>query len=334
MIEGHGDDLYLYKGKVRCNFSSNILGNVDHSGLMEWLAGQPGLLSSYPEPSPESVERRLEEIHGLPCGTVLVTPGVTSAIYMIAGFFRGLRSYIEKPTFREYEDACRMFGHIFTQPCDADLTWVCTPCNPSGVAVGGGEEKEMFKKKIRDSKSVYVVDAAYSDYSVKSIMAPAEALELENVLLLKSFTKRFSVPGLRLGYVVGAESVISDLKATSYPWSVGGMEIAAAHYLMDRRERYEIDAHGLNAEARRVAGELEKMGLRTSRTDCNFFLATLPCGTAASLKAWLVEKYGLLIRDAWNMTGNPADLRIAVQTPDENTLLISAIKEWLSLFRF
>ena len=50
MIEGHGDDVFRYDGKVRVNFSTNIHQSVDHSGLMSHLASCPGLLSNYPEP--------------------------------------------------------------------------------------------------------------------------------------------------------------------------------------------------------------------------------------------------------------------------------------------
>ena len=83
MIEGHGDDLHRYAGRVRYNFSSNILQTVDHTGLMSMLASRPELISGYPEPAPLSLERRLDSELGLPYGSTMVTAGATDAIYMM-----------------------------------------------------------------------------------------------------------------------------------------------------------------------------------------------------------------------------------------------------------
>lgn len=322
MIEGHGDDLYLYRGKVRHNFSSNILQNVDHTALAAWLGSQPGLLTSYPDPAPEVVERKLESIHGLPRGTVMVTAGATDAIYMIARRYGGMKSYIFRPTFSEYGDACRMYGHVFTALGEADLVWLCNPNNPDGC----------YRDRLPEVKpgAVTVVDAAYSDYSVRPTLTPSECVSRGDVLMLSSLTKRFSVPGLRVGYVVGHPGLIAPLKELRMPWSVCGMSIAASMRLLDRMDEYPIDAAGLHDEALRIAAALRGMGFAVSDTVCNFFLATLPAGSSSELKNWLVERHGLLIRDASNMTGNPADIRIAAQTRHENDLLINAISQWIS----
>ena len=101
MIEGHGDDVFRYNGKVRVNFSTNIHQSVDHSGLMSHLASCPGLLSNYPEPEPFSVEKKLSEIYGIPIDNILVTNGATEAIYLIARKKQGSKSAIVVPTFRE-----------------------------------------------------------------------------------------------------------------------------------------------------------------------------------------------------------------------------------------
>ena len=67
-------------------------------------------------------------------------------------------------------------------------------------------------------------------------------------------------------------------------------------------------------------------------TDCNFLLARLPHKTASDLKDWMVENYGILIRDASNFEGlTPSHFRIAAQSPAENDVFIKAIKEWKSL---
>ena len=109
MIEGHGDDAYRY-GCIENDFSSNICSVSDDRlrPLMEHLAAMPHLLSHYPEPEAWSLEAMIAERHGIDPCCVIVTSGATDAIYLVAQALY-YRSVIPAPTFREYEDACRMF---------------------------------------------------------------------------------------------------------------------------------------------------------------------------------------------------------------------------------
>ena len=111
MIEGHGDDSYKYQRPIEVNFSSNVYGRVDLSGLQTHLCHRISGISSYPEPEPYTLEGRLAEKHHLPSASVCVTNGATEAIYLIAQTFRGTNTAIFQPTFSEYADACRMHGH-------------------------------------------------------------------------------------------------------------------------------------------------------------------------------------------------------------------------------
>ena len=116
------------------------------------------------------------------------------------------------------------------------------------------------------------------------------------------------------------------------PWSVNSLAIEAAHYLLDHREKYHIDCRSLHEEAKRLREALKEMGLTAEPTDCNFMLASLPAGRACDLKEWLVEKHGILIRDASNFEGlGEGHFRIAAQSPEENDSLINALKEWMLL---
>ena len=112
MIEGHGDDLYQYAGRIRANFSSNLTNWIDPAPLREHLREKMGeVLSVYPEPRPRTLEARLAERAGMAAENVRATNGATEAIYRIAEAFAGARSLVLQPTFSEYADACRAHGH-------------------------------------------------------------------------------------------------------------------------------------------------------------------------------------------------------------------------------
>lgn len=337
MIEGHGDDLHKYGGRIKHNFSTNIHSNFDHSGLKEAISQGFESLMSYPEPEPLSIERKIAGTEGLDPGNVMVTAGATEAIYMTALAFRESTSAIVEPTFREYEDACAIHRHDIRCICtlsglndDMDLVWMCNPNNPTGQVT----EREYLLNVIRSHPGIlFLIDQSYADYSTKPLIRPDEAVASGNVLLLSSMTKRFAVPGLRVGYVVGNGSLLKKIREMRMPWSVSAPAVTAASYLLDHRSDYVIDRDLLHSEALRMADAFRESGIEVIPSDCNFILCELPAGTSASLKEHLVADYGILIRDASNFTGlTERHFRVAAQSPGENDLLIKAVRQWIQSF--
>ncbi len=338
MIDGHGDDIFRYGDKITINFSTNIPQSVDHSGLLNHLAKAGAIFKNYPEPEPKSVERKLAELHGIDSENVIVTNGATEAIYLLAHAFHGARSAIVVPTFREYEDACRVNQHIlqFVTSLDAiedgeNMVWLCNPNNPTGRVY---DKRKLLSVVDHHPDAIFIVDQAYAFFSVEEVLWVSDILARKNVIMLHSMTKQFVVPGLRIGYAIGSADLLRRLRSFRMPWSVNSIAIEAALYLLDHTRAYVFNSAALHEEALRMGKEMERLGIDVTPTDCNFLLAQLPFNSAAELKTWLVEKYGLLIRDASNFEGlTPRHFRVAAQSREEDDLLINALKEWISLYR-
>ena len=337
MIEGHGDDLFRFEGRVRINFSSNIPQNVNHEELIRHLCERGSLVGNYPEPEPKSVERRLAQLLGLEPESVIVTNGAAEAIYLIAHLFEGKRSAIVAPTFREYQDAAKVFAHRVSfirsideiEASDADIVWLCNPNNPTGEVFC---RERLLSIIDRCREKVFIIDQAYALYSVKRVLSAEDIAGRDNVVILHSLTKEYMIPGLRIGYAIGSAGVMDALRGLRMPWSVNALAIEAAHFFLDRGNREVISAEELHREALRLSCALSALGVEVAPTDCNFILARLQKGRAAELKMWLVENYGILIRDASNFEGlTPAHFRIAAQSPQENDIFIKCMQEWLSL---
>lgn len=337
MIEGHGDDLFRFNGKIRINFSTNIPQNVNHDALLDHLRACVAILSNYPEPEPRSVERHLAEIHGLLPEQIIVNNGATEAIYLLAHLFAGKESAIVTPTFREYQDAARLFSHSISfiksineiESCEANIVWLCNPNNPTGQVF---ERAKLLEMMDTCPDKTFIIDQAYALYSVKPVLTEKDVQDRENLIVLHSLSKQFMVPGLRIGYAIGPAKIINALRRVRMPWSVNSLAIEAAHFLLDHRNERPIDYKTLHSEAERLSSALRSLGITVEPTDCNFLLASCPKGTAASLKEWLVKKYGILIRDASNFEGlTPEYFRIAAQSREDNDLFIKSIEEWMSL---
>lgn len=335
MFDGHGDDTYRYGDRIKHNFSTNIIADADHSGLMARLSRNFNLITGYPEPQPLSLERKIAGWLEIPEKNVAVTNGATDAIYRLAHIYRDAVSAIGAPSFREYQDACRLNSHniIFFENLDdlhneTDLIWICNPNNPTGKA---WEKNELLSLAESRRDTILIIDQAYADYTSKPVVTVQEAIDYGNIVLLNSLTKRFSVPGLRIGYTVASADICGYIREHGTPWAVSAPAISAAEYLISHTDQYAIDKHLLHSEALRIAEAFKESGIGVSDTDCNFILCRLPHGRKASdLKDWLVENKGILIRDASNFEGLDAGyFRVAAQSCEENDFLIKSVEEWI-----
>lgn len=337
MIEGHGDDAYKYKA-IKINFSSNVYNHVDHSGLHQYLFQQMESIRTYPEPEPYSLEKVLSEQLHLSDKEVCVTNGATEAIYLIAQTFRNQTSAILMPTFSEYADACRLHGHKVVSiynlnrlPERVRLVWLCNPNNPTGEV----REKDALLACIRQNpQCVFILDQSYEFFTQKALLTAKEAVEFPNVILLHSMTKRFAVPGLRLGYFTACEELLHDIRVQRMPWSVNQLAIEAGHYLLQSASGYDIDIPLLLKEKERLAQSLLSIGgMEIWPSDTHYMLVQLRMGRAAALKEYLATEHGILIRDASNFEGlNEHFFRIATQTPEENDKLVEGIKKWTYIY--
>ena len=325
MIVGHGDDSWRFGRPVAANFSSNVYSRVDLSPLKEHLAARLDAIGNYPEPEPYTLEAAIAAREGIAPEAVCVTNGATEAIYLIAQAWRGSRSAILQPTFSEYEDACRLHGHTVSDD-EPNLVWLCNPNNPTGSVL----DAEEVKKMVSDRDKIFVIDQSYGFFTEEPLMSAAEAVAAGNVLQLNSMTKRYAMPGLRLGYIVGSPQLLNRIRSVRMPWSVNALAIEAGLYLTEHPDTAPIDKPALLAEAQRLREELNSIpSIEVQPTGTHFMLCEIKTGASAGLKQWLMERHGLLIRDASNFKGlSSGHFRIAAQTPQENDLLIAAIKEY------
>ena len=323
MIEGHGDDLYRYDN-IKMNFSSNIYNGTDLSALDAYLCTRMAAIRSYPEPSAASLERMIASECGISPDEVLVTSGAVDAIYLIAqAYCHEGTCHIMQPTFREYEDACRVFGYQERE--DSTLCWLCNPNNPTGDVMAT-EEVIALAERHR----LLIVDQSYEDYTMAPLLRPADVVGRDDIILLHSMTKRYAVPGLRLGYVTASAQVISRLREQYRPWAINALSLEAGKWLVQRGETAIPDLTSYLAETQRLRAMLNDIeGIEAQPTQTNFFLCTIRQATAAELKEYLAREHGILIRDASNFTGlTPHHFRIATQSPAENDALVTTIKQF------
>lgn len=335
MIDGHGDDIYTHGKKIVSNFSSNIRSGQDLSALQNHLCAHISAIHSYPEPDASSLVELLAEKYRVNTGNICVTNGATEAIYLIAQAFNNAKSAIIYPTFSEYGDAAIINNHTIywsasldKVPQDACLVWLCNPNNPTGTVT----DKNILKAYIENHPSQYIIiDQSYEHFTIRDLFNIEEAAQYKNVILLHSMTKHFAIPGLRLGYITAHADTLAQVAKYRMPWSVNGLAIEAGKFLLNRGLE-TININEYLYETKQLQESLRKIEkIVVQPTDTHFFLCKFEDGKAFMLKKYLIDKYGILIRDAANFYGlDESCFRIATQSFEENIILINAIKNALT----
>ncbi len=335
MIHGHGDDQHLY-ANISLDFSSNINPYGISDSLKSHLVENLQKANHYPEPMAQKLARLIELHKSLISNSVLVCNGSVEAIYLIAQQFSNRKSLIFQPTFLEYEDACLQHRHAIeyqefdqfqnTNFNEYDLIWICNPNNPSGGIIN---RKKLLKSIVAHPKSIFIIDEAYVDFVHEKLSMENDIAKFENLIVLKSLTKSYAIPGIRLGYMIASPAIIANIEKQLMPWRINQLAIEAGFHCFYNPASSTLNKSELLNESKRFQQEINQIkGFKVIPSSSAFFLIECPCN-ASVLKEYLIKKHGILIRDASNFRGlGMQHIRVATQLKKENNQLIEALQQW------
>ena len=291
-------------------------------------------LRRYPDSKVESVRQAAAKLYDLPADWIIVGNGSDDLIMMIARACAdsGRAIAYPVPTFEFYFTQAQIqcakcievpFDDDFNLPvaglaeADAAVTFVANPNSPSGTAAGIEQLDELAEKLA----GVLVIDEAYVDF------AETNAMDLvrrrDNVIILRTLSKGYSLAGLRLGLAIAQPALLAGLVKTKAIYTVGALacELGAAA-LADQRFKTDT-ADKIKATRSRLAAGLEKMGFRVWPSQTNFLLTSPPDGQAEQL-AQNLKKQGILVR-YYNDKLLDGKLRITVGTDEQTDALLEAL---------
>ncbi|CAL2083941.1 histidinol-phosphate transaminase [Tenacibaculum sp. 190524A02b] len=338
MIEyGHGDDTHKFNNvNFKANFSSNVYNLGANTELKHYLKKQLDTIESYPAPSSEDFIELLSKHHQIKPQNCLVTNGATEAFYLITNTFHGSSATICTPSFSEYEQAGKVndlqlefidrklvLQHKFT----TKLAFICNPNNPDGFE---NTSDEIATLATTYPNTYFVIDEAYTEFTSNSISCVDLLSKYPNIILVKSLTKLFCVPGLRLGYILSSSSIITQLLQHKMPWNVNSLALQAGEFIFKNYTKVLPDFNTYFSDAIALQKDINTIeGFEVTPTHTSYFLVRLSQPRASELKSYLVNSHQLLIRNASNFrTLDEHYIRIASQTPEKNALLIKALHAW------
>jgi threonine-phosphate decarboxylase len=213
---------------------------------------------------------------------------------------------------------------------DAGIVWLCNPNNPTGQLWPRDPLRDWIAGQPR---ALFVVDESFlpfrPDEEAHSLVP--DLARNPNLVVVRSMTKVYAVPGLRLGYAVTGAERAERLRAQLPPWSVNGLAQAAGLAALDDAAFLRRTQDWFLGEARPFAERLRLLAphLEPLPSEAPFILVHLR-GVSS---VWLTERLrqdGFFIRDAANFVGlDTAYVRVAVRTTEENAQLVRVLREHL-----
>jgi threonine-phosphate decarboxylase len=331
------------------DFSASINPLGPAPGVREAFCGSFDRVGHYPDREMTELRESLGLRHSLPAEQIVPGNGSTELIYLIPRLLAPRRALIIAPAFSEYAGALRRdrvpFDHLVLSPQDCfalsldriavelskgyDLLFLANPGNPTGRAYTDTEATKLADI-CRAAGTFLVLDEAFVDFCEENSVVRLAA-ERDDLLVLRSMTKFFAIPGIRVGYAVASEETSRRLRSIQEPWSVStpAQEVAVASLADPDYPRRTLEYVARERESL-FAGIAALPLLRPFPSSANYLLIEIPSGTdASSLAEVLLQEERILIRDCSNFAGlDSRFFRVAVRTSDENSRLLSALRRF------
>jgi histidinol-phosphate aminotransferase len=294
-------------------------------------------LRLYPGPFADELRERAARLYRLEAGNVLVGNGSDEllAILMRATIDPGDRVAYPVPTYSLYDTLVAIHSgealHVpfppdFSLPdalahADARLVIVCNPNSPSGTWIPAAALGPLFRRRDR----LVVIDEAYVDF------ADGDCLELlrgfQNVVILRTLSKSYSLAGLRIGLALAADGVIAELAKVKDSYNVNRLStVAGAAALRDPRWM-EANTRRIRRTREALTEKLLEMGFEVPPSQANFVLARRPGEDLGPLYEGL-KRRGVLVRHFPTAALRDA-LRITVGTDEEIGVLLRVLAQLL-----
>lgn len=357
----HGGNIYRVARELGrdpgeiIDFSASINPLGPSPRVWKAIAASKHLLDHYPDPDCWDLRRALAALWRIDPVQIVVGNGSTELIDALPRALQIRRLLVVQPTFSEYMAAMRRAGGSTTTlyahrrdhyaiPIDRmrqvletgrsdgksiDGMILCNPNSPTGQACTVEDLVQLAKVAHRRGLWL-IIDESFADYCPdRSILGQGELRS--HVIVLRSMTKFYALPGLRVGYAVSAPATAGRLQRQLPPWSVSAMgQVAAVAALKD--EAYaRRSLKYMTEERERFRMKLAALpGCTVMSSYANYCLVELPRGRTARDITERLRGRGVLIRDCSSVPGATSrSVRLAVRTRIENDRLIRELSPLL-----
>lgn len=313
------------------------------------------LMTHYPDPDCWELRQALAMRWQLEPEQIVLGNGSMEVIDVLPRALNIRHLVIAHPTFSEYAASMeRSGGRVssvyakradqYAQPIDAlcqmistrsrrsesvDGIMLCNPNSPTGQACSPDAIARLARTAQRCGTWL-IIDEAFADYCPEWSFLPFVS-SWPRVVVIRSLTKFYALPGLRVGYAVAVPSVIQQFRQHMPPWSINVMGQVAALAAVQDTGHVRKSLRFITQERGRFGALLAALpGCSVIPTSANYYLVELPHGRSAGDVTERLRREGLLVRDCSSVPGaNVRSIRMAVRLPQDNDRLLGALSQLL-----
>ncbi len=340
----HGGNIYKYE-KIE-DFSANINFRGMPEAVRQAALAAVERSVHYPDPDCARLKAALAARERVEETQLLCGNGAAELMFALTFALRPRRALLAEPSFFEYEQALEAagchpeffyleeaenfrVGEAFLERLNGayDMVILGNPNNPTGQLI----EKEILGKileRCREKGTFLVMDESFFDFLTeedrgKTAECAEHIGEYRNLLVIKSFTKMYAMPGLRFGYCCGGDrELLKRMRSLLQPWNVSLPAQMAAEAAASE-EAFARETAEMTAENREwMAGQLRRAGYRVLDARANYLMLRGP----ENLARFCLER-GILIRDCGNFRGlSRGWYRVCVCGREENQRLLRVLE--------
>ena len=331
------------------DFSANINPLGMPASLKRAIVDNLDCAEHYPDVDYAKLHAALAEHHQIPASWILAGNGETESIFTLVQGLKPRHAMIVTPGFAEYRRALQWGDctiHEFAlregdgwQLTDAildaltselDCLFLCTPNNPTGLLPDNRLLREIASRCERLGINL-ILDEAFIDFIAGEPGFIPLLRDNPHIWVLRSLTKFYAIPGLRLGYLVNSnEQAVAQMRRRQMPWSINAFAALAGEIILHDSAYQQATWKWLEQEGARFDRQLKELpGLTVYPGRANYRL--LRCERADfDLQRAMLEQH-VLIRSCANYPGLDARYyRVAVRSQEENNRLLAALRKVLS----
>ncbi len=343
----HGGDVRAMARNLGCevsdllDFSANLNPLGPPECLRQVVSRHLSEVVHYPDPQCSALCAAIARVMSVPQSHIVCGNGSTELLFAVPAVLGVKRAIIPVPSYSDYETAARRSGLTVEQiayPVETGIDWKKIEAELTGddlVVIGqpGNPVGNLFDVEAlrgiacQHSKTYFLIDEAFADF-VEGYESVAR-FDLPNVLVMRSMTKFYAMPGIRLGYLIAAEGIVQNMRDYLPPWSVGHLAQAVGIAVLSETEYAAQTLQAVTHLRENLQKSLEALGcFRVFSSVANYLLVRIEQeGLDAQLLAdKLLQNHRIPIRVCTNYAGLDARyFRVAVRTEEENAKLVDAM---------
>jgi threonine-phosphate decarboxylase len=303
-------------------------------------------ITVYPDPFAEKLTCRISESEQIPNDSILIGNGGAELITIVARYLTGKKVLVVEPTFSEYEKACRanhceIHYHQLKEPNFAlsidelrlslhsvDAVFLCNPNNPTGIQYPVSTILSIIEECEKQNCFV-ILDEAFYDFLLDYHSCIPYINKFQNLIIIRSMTKMFAIPGLRLGYVAANPDIIAELGRLQPHWSINTIALLAGELCLQNKEFIKQTQVYIWKERERLFAFFDQNNFEHTPSQVNFYLLRDPIlKDQFSFFEFLLDK-GIIPRHTFNFPGLEGNWhRFAIKSKQENSALMEGLLEW------